>query len=201
MKKGKDEHTPKGILEFCAESFVPEMQTSCLGSSESKRSRARSHWRSFLNRFTKNSVIRFPSLTPVMSKRSRGKSQSARENVLAVNTFNSSWKNFSLVELQNATKNFHHGLLFVPDLKPTILFFFLFNLNCNFFPFFLMVYLLYSQFLDYPLKIKFISHSKNKVLTFVENPYKILINASTIWLMVPFYCRKFDWKGWLCWSL
>ncbi|RVW53374.1 Receptor-like cytosolic serine/threonine-protein kinase RBK2 [Vitis vinifera] len=56
MKKGKDEHTPKGILEFCAESFVPEMQTSCLGSSESK----------------------------------------------------SSWKNFSLVELQNATKNFHH---------------------------------------------------------------------------------------------
>ena len=124
MKKGKDEHTPKGILEFCAESFVPEMQTSCLGSSESKRSRARSHWRSFLNRFTKNSVIRFPSLTPVMSKRSRGKSQSARENVLAVNTFNSSWKNFSLVELQNATKNFHHGLLFVPDLKPTILFFF-----------------------------------------------------------------------------
>ncbi|CBI34325.3 unnamed protein product, partial [Vitis vinifera] len=108
MKKGKDEHTPKGILEFCAESFVPEMQTSCLGSSESKRSRARSHWRSFLNRFTKNSVIRFPSLTPVMSKRSRGKSQSARENVLAVNTFNSSWKNFSLVELQNATKNFHH---------------------------------------------------------------------------------------------
>ncbi|KAL6324414.1 hypothetical protein AAG906_013018 [Vitis piasezkii] len=94
MKKGKDEHTPKGILEFCAESFVPEMQTSCLGSSESKRSRARSHWRSFLSRFTKNSIKR--------------KSQSARENVLAVNTFNSSWKNFSLVELQNATKNFHH---------------------------------------------------------------------------------------------
>ena len=123
MKEEKEKQVPKEVIEFCVESFMPERNPSCAGGSESKRSRARAHWNSFLKRFTKKSFIHLPSITPVVSRISRGKSRSARENVLAVGTFNSSWKNFSFVELQTATKNFCHGLLFVPDLKQRIVIF------------------------------------------------------------------------------
>lgn len=111
MKAKREEHTSTEIVEICV-----EKQPSLASGTESKTSRAHAHWRSFLNRLKKKSFIRMPSLSPVMSRISRGKSRSARENVLAVGTFNSSWKNFSLVELQTATKNFANGLLLVPDL-------------------------------------------------------------------------------------
>lgn len=117
VKEGKDENSPDGILEFNLESLTPKKPSSHLSSTQSRTARARSHWHAFINRFKKKPFVHLPSLNPVMSKTPRGKSRSARENVLALHTFNSSWKNFSLIELQTATNNFNQGLFSVPDWK------------------------------------------------------------------------------------
>ncbi|KAK4339585.1 hypothetical protein RND71_041047 [Anisodus tanguticus] len=107
-----DDSSPRGVIEACIKnqenvSSSPKAKPSgsqlCLSNP-----RMSSRWHKFFKMWKRNSVKRLPSFPPLaVPKISRRKSRSVRENVPAgFRDFKSSWKNFSLSDLKNATNNF-----------------------------------------------------------------------------------------------
>ncbi|KAF3667167.1 Receptor-like cytosolic serine/threonine-protein kinase RBK2 [Capsicum annuum] len=107
-----DDSSPRGVIEASIRnqeggSNFPKAEPS--GSEIcSSHPRTSSRWHKFFKMWKKSSVKRLPSFPPLAVPRiSTRKSRSARENVAAgFYHFKSSWKNFSLSELKNATNNF-----------------------------------------------------------------------------------------------
>ncbi|KAF8401591.1 hypothetical protein HHK36_012536 [Tetracentron sinense] len=114
-KESRDVSSPRGVLEDCIRSLESETGSSKASTSDSEpqpNTRAASHWRGFFQLLKTRSMRRLPTFPPLnVSKFSRRKSRSVKENM---NTpvdsdlcyFKSSWKNFTLSELQTATNNF-----------------------------------------------------------------------------------------------
>ncbi|XP_070037261.1 receptor-like cytosolic serine/threonine-protein kinase RBK2 isoform X3 [Nicotiana tomentosiformis] len=110
-----DDSSPRGIIEACIRnqengSDSPKAKPSgshfCLSNP-----RMPSRWHKFFKMWKRSSIKRLPTFPPLAVPRiSRRKSRSARENVATgFYHFKSSWKNFSLSDLKNATNNFSEG--------------------------------------------------------------------------------------------
>ncbi|OVA11403.1 Protein kinase domain [Macleaya cordata] len=120
MEEGKvDESSPRGVIENCIRSLESETDSSKASTSDSESQsnpQSGSHWLGFLRLFKSRSIRRLASVPPVrVSKSSKCNNRSLREKpVPSLNSptetefcaFKSSWKNFTLSELQAATKNF-----------------------------------------------------------------------------------------------
>ncbi|XP_052191795.1 receptor-like cytosolic serine/threonine-protein kinase RBK2 isoform X2 [Diospyros lotus] len=111
MKKEKEENaSPRGVLEGCIADLGTEEGSSQIQEPEIRSSKLEVlfRWGGFFKMWKRGSKKRSPSFPPlVVPKISRRKSRSARENVdVGFCYFKSPWKNFTLSELQRATKNF-----------------------------------------------------------------------------------------------
>lgn len=121
-KEGQDEFSPRGVLDSCIQSLEePEMDSSNNTSSPETRfscsnSKKISRWHGILNMWGRKSMRRLPTFPSFMSKESRRK-RSERDSMplglyrpddKSFSYFRSSWKNFSLRDLQSATNNFSH---------------------------------------------------------------------------------------------
>ncbi|XVE82004.1 hypothetical protein DITRI_Ditri15bG0112300 [Diplodiscus trichospermus] len=99
-----------------AESDPTSSNTSPSSESEHQQNAAtNAHWRGFFRLLKKGPVIPSQILPPIKCKLTRRKSKRIREDMVPtlcstleaeLCCFKSSWKNFSLVELQEATNNF-----------------------------------------------------------------------------------------------
>ncbi|OIT34400.1 receptor-like cytosolic serinethreonine-protein kinase rbk2 [Nicotiana attenuata] len=107
-----DDSSPRGIIEACIRNqengpdspkAKPSGSHSCLSNP-----RMPSRWHKFFKMWKRSSIKRLPTFPPLAVPRiSRRKSRSVRENVATgFCHFKSSWKNFSLSDLKNATNNF-----------------------------------------------------------------------------------------------
>lgn len=111
-KEKEDASSPRGVIEACMRGGDKESDSSESNTSESEtrssNSSSPSRWRKFLKIWKNNPIKRLPSIAPMaVSKRSRRKSLSARENRDGgLCNFKSPWKNFTLSELQTASSNF-----------------------------------------------------------------------------------------------
>ena len=124
----KNESSPRGVLEDCSRNLDCETTTSLASTSDWEDhpdSRNLSHWKGFIRLLMKGPQMRFQTFPPLKSvpKLTRKKSKRIREDVLptlspvmdsAIETefcyFRSSWKNFTLSELQAASNNFSQGI-------------------------------------------------------------------------------------------
>ncbi|KAG7026277.1 Receptor-like cytosolic serine/threonine-protein kinase RBK2, partial [Cucurbita argyrosperma subsp. argyrosperma] len=120
----KNESSPRGVLEDCSRNLDCETTTSLASTSDWEDhpdSRNLSHWKGFIRLLMKGPQMRFQTFPPLKAvpKLTRKKSKRIREDVLptlspvmdsAIETefcyFRSSWKNFTLSELQAASNNF-----------------------------------------------------------------------------------------------
>ncbi|XP_057960864.1 receptor-like cytosolic serine/threonine-protein kinase RBK2 isoform X1 [Malania oleifera] len=115
-KERQDVSSPRGVLEGILESEMDSSKTNSFESgTHCSTSSSLSHWRGFFNLWKRKSMKRLPTFPPLVPKISTRKSRSAREKASAeLNQpeeanfcyFKSSWKNFTLSDLQNATNNF-----------------------------------------------------------------------------------------------
>lgn len=108
QKEKEDSGSSKGASEGSTrggESNTSESETP------SSNSALPSRWRKFFKVWKKSPIKRLPSISSMTApKKSNRKSLSARENREGgLYNFKSPWKNFSLSELQTATKNFSSG--------------------------------------------------------------------------------------------
>lgn len=128
--ESKDDSSPRGVLEDCSRSLDSETTTSRASTSDWEGhpdSRNPSHWKGFFRLLKKGPQfqMRFQTFPPLkgVPKLTRRKSKRIREDMLPVLSpvmdssietefcyFRSSWKNFTLAELQDATNNFSQGL-------------------------------------------------------------------------------------------
>lgn len=133
----KDEASPRGVLEDCSRSLDSETTTSRASTSDWEGhpdSRNPSHWRGFFRLLKKGPQMRFQTFPPLKAvpKLTRRKSKRIREDMIPVVSpvmdssietefcyFRSSWKNFTLSELQAASNNFSQGLF--PDTELSLL--------------------------------------------------------------------------------
>ncbi|KAI3664969.1 hypothetical protein L6452_43584 [Arctium lappa] len=108
MEKEKEDVTsPRGVLEACIRSFDKELSSSDVDTIKNDVSQPRSRWFRFFKIWKKNFAKRVPSLPPLAPKPSRRKTMSARENPdVNLCHFKSSWKVFTISELEAATDNF-----------------------------------------------------------------------------------------------
>lgn len=124
----KAESSPRGVLEDCSRSLDSETTTSLTSTSDwdgNPDSRNASHWRGFFRLLKKGPQMRFQTFPPLKAvpKLTRRKSKRIRDDMLPVLSpvvnasmetefcyFRSSWKNFTLAELQAASNNFSQGL-------------------------------------------------------------------------------------------
>lgn len=117
MEKEKhNDSYPRGVIDESIRnpengSNSPKDKPSSSQTSPSTP-RTFSRWHNFFKMWKRSSVKKLPSFPPLTVPRmSTRKSRSARENVAAgIYHFTSSWKNFSLSELKNATNNFSKGM-------------------------------------------------------------------------------------------
>ncbi|MCL7037675.1 hypothetical protein MKW94_025151, partial [Papaver nudicaule] len=109
-----DEDSPRGVLGDCISSFESEIDSSN-GSTSDCEAKPQHRWRGFFRLLKSRSMRRLPSISPMrVPKLTRRYSRSARENPVSTSTppedndfcLLTSWKNFSLAELQTATDNF-----------------------------------------------------------------------------------------------
>ncbi|XP_023549038.1 receptor-like cytosolic serine/threonine-protein kinase RBK2 [Cucurbita pepo subsp. pepo] len=122
--EAKDESSPRGVLEDCLRSLDSETTTSRDSTSDwvvNPDSRNPSHWKGFFRLLKKGPQMRFQTFPPLaVPKIAKRKSKSIREDMLpAVSPvrdssmqsefcyFKSSWKNFTLSELEAASNNFN----------------------------------------------------------------------------------------------
>ncbi|KAJ9565067.1 hypothetical protein OSB04_001033 [Centaurea solstitialis] len=107
MEKEKEDATsPRGVLEACIRSFDKELSSSDSIKNETV-SHPRSRWFKFFKMWKKSFAKRVPSMPPIAPKLHRRKTMSARDNAdVNVCHFNSSWKVFTISELNDATDNF-----------------------------------------------------------------------------------------------
>ncbi|KAF8387958.1 hypothetical protein HHK36_026624 [Tetracentron sinense] len=119
MEERLDMSSPRGVLEDCIRSLGSETDSSKPSTSDSEAQpnpRGSSQWRGIFHLLKTRSIRHLPSFTSLsVPKLSRRKSRCVRENVApalnpSVDTdssyFKSSWKNFTLSELETATNNF-----------------------------------------------------------------------------------------------
>ncbi|GAA0148259.1 hypothetical protein LIER_07754 [Lithospermum erythrorhizon] len=112
LEREKDDVTsPRGAIEACIigindGSRYQNKKTD--SKKDSENSQKPSYWQKFAKLCKKESVKRLPSFTPLsFRKLSRRKSSSVRENIDSnYNPLKSSWKNFTLHDLEKATDNF-----------------------------------------------------------------------------------------------
>ncbi|KAL0537940.1 hypothetical protein IC582_026931 [Cucumis melo] len=120
----KDVASPRGVLEDCSRSLDSETTTSRASTSDWEGhpdSRNPSHWRGFFRLLKKGPQMRFQTFPPLKAvpKLTRRKSKRIREDMIPVVSpvmdssietefcyFRSSWKNFTLSELEAACNNF-----------------------------------------------------------------------------------------------
>ncbi|XP_026450042.1 receptor-like cytosolic serine/threonine-protein kinase RBK2 [Papaver somniferum] len=109
-----DEHSPRGVLGDCISSFESEIGSSNASTSDSEP-QPQHRWRGFARLLKSRSMRRLPSIGPMrVPKLTRRHSRSARGNPVTTSTpaedndfcLLTTWKNFSLSELQTATNNF-----------------------------------------------------------------------------------------------
>ncbi|KAI3964132.1 hypothetical protein MKW92_039650 [Papaver armeniacum] len=109
-----DEHSPRGVLGDCISSFESEIGSSNASTSDCEP-QPQHRWRGFARLLKSRSMRRLPSIGPMrVPKLTRRHSRSARENPITTSTpaedndfcLLTTWKNFSLSELQTATNNF-----------------------------------------------------------------------------------------------
>ncbi|KAG6575032.1 Receptor-like cytosolic serine/threonine-protein kinase RBK2, partial [Cucurbita argyrosperma subsp. sororia] len=122
--EAKDESSPRGVLEDCLRSLDSETTTSRDSTSDwvvNPDSRNPSHWKGFFRLLKKGPQMRFQTFPPLaVPKIAKRKSKRIREDMLpAVSPvrdssiqsefcyFKSSWKNFTLSELEAASNNFN----------------------------------------------------------------------------------------------
>ncbi|XP_060218006.1 receptor-like cytosolic serine/threonine-protein kinase RBK2 [Lycium barbarum] len=107
-----DDSSPRGVIEACignqengssSSKAKPSGSQLCLSNP-----RMSSRWHKFFKMWKRSSIKRLPSFPPLaVPKISRRKSRSVRENApTSFDPFKSSWKNFTLSDLKNATNNF-----------------------------------------------------------------------------------------------
>lgn len=116
-----DEGSPREVLEQEAASEPTNSETSTSESEDQVNKKPDSQWQGFLRKLKKGSgmhlhsfhpnIPSLPSIKNISRKKSRNIGQSLPELPPTVDTslhycFESSWKNFSLEELQTATDNF-----------------------------------------------------------------------------------------------
>ena len=112
-KEKEDETSPRGVLEACIRSFDKELSSSNDADNIKNESvsQPRSRWFRFFKMWKKGFAKRVPSLPPLAPKPSRRKTMSARENAdINLCHFRSSWKVFTISELNAATDNFSECL-------------------------------------------------------------------------------------------
>ncbi|KAK9288759.1 hypothetical protein L1049_017223 [Liquidambar formosana] len=120
-EEGIDKSSPRGVIDDCLRSLESETDSSNVSTSDSDtrpNSKAAPHWRGFFKLLKKKSGMHFQTFPALSSpKLTRRKSKKARDNMVPVlnppvddefSYFKSSWKNFTLSELQVATDNFSH---------------------------------------------------------------------------------------------
>ena len=103
-----------------AESEPTSSKDSTSSDSEHQQNAATIvHWRDFFRLLKKGPGIPFQTLPPLKPKLTRRKSKRIRDDMVPqlcsaldadLCCFKSTWKNFSLSELQEATNNFSHGI-------------------------------------------------------------------------------------------
>ncbi|KAI3948174.1 hypothetical protein MKX01_014773 [Papaver californicum] len=114
--------SPRGVIEnsirSCSESETDSSSkassTTSDSDSQSNPRRSSSHWRGmFLSLLKSRSIRRLASLPPLrgVSKVTKCNRRSFSENNNEFSTFKSSWRNFTISELQVATKNFSSDML------------------------------------------------------------------------------------------
>ncbi|KAF9618282.1 hypothetical protein IFM89_000917 [Coptis chinensis] len=117
-KEKMDKSSPRGVLEDCMSGFDFERSSPKASTSDDEaqpNTKATSNWRTFFSVLKSRSMRRLASIPPVrVPKCSRSSSRSMRENTVSILNnpgadfcFKSSWTNFTLAELQNATNNFN----------------------------------------------------------------------------------------------
>uniref|UniRef100_A0A2N9EJB8 non-specific serine/threonine protein kinase n=1 Tax=Fagus sylvatica TaxID=28930 RepID=A0A2N9EJB8_FAGSY len=108
-KEKEDVSSPRGVLEACIRGLESDSGSSKNSSTEMEIRGSNSSWSKFFKLWKKRSIKRLASFPPLgVPKLSKGKSRSTRETSQLSNLYNfkSSLTNFSLSELQTATKNF-----------------------------------------------------------------------------------------------
>ncbi|XP_059652572.1 receptor-like cytosolic serine/threonine-protein kinase RBK2 [Cornus florida] len=111
-KEKKDGFSPRGVLEACIRGLETESDSLKPNTSDnathSAKSQTPSQWRKFFRLWKKSSVKRMPSFPPLsVPKISTRKSRSVRQCVDSdLSHLKSSWKVFTLSDLQTATNNF-----------------------------------------------------------------------------------------------
>lgn len=114
-KKKEDASSPRGVIEACMNSMYKGSESVDNSTSESETSssdpKTHTRWRKFVNVWKVSPIKRLPLIPPkTISKLSNKKSSSSRDyDIIDLNDFESSWRNFSLLELQTATCNFSPG--------------------------------------------------------------------------------------------
>ncbi|KAK1352019.1 receptor-like cytosolic serine/threonine-protein kinase RBK2 [Heracleum sosnowskyi] len=111
-KEKEDASSPRGVIEAIMNSMDKESESVGNSTSESETSssdpKTRTRWRKFVNVWKVSPIKRLPLIPPkTIPKLSNKKSSTSREyDDIDLRDFESSWKNFSLLELQTATCNF-----------------------------------------------------------------------------------------------
>lgn len=110
MEKEKDDdYSPRCVLEACKRGLDLEAENNISGPvTPNSNPQTNSRWRGIFKLLKKGSVKRLPSFPPLAVPRaSRRNSRSVRDNVDSdICHFKSTWKNFTLSELKDATNNF-----------------------------------------------------------------------------------------------
>ena len=125
MEEDIQDSCPIRGLEDCPRSLDCEGASSKASTSDSEE-RVTTQWRGFFSILKKGPHVRFQTFPPLkgVSKFTRRKSKRIREDMVPplnpppnnssldaeLSCFKSSWKNFTLSELQVATNNFSQGL-------------------------------------------------------------------------------------------
>ncbi|KAL3516165.1 hypothetical protein ACH5RR_023067 [Cinchona calisaya] len=103
-----DESSPRGVIEACIRGLDDESgspRNRCPASEvDLSNSRVSSGWHRFCKLWKKRTIKRLPSFPPFVSRR---RSRNSREDIhIDFSPIKSSWKNFSLSDLQTASNNF-----------------------------------------------------------------------------------------------
>ncbi|KAK9084068.1 hypothetical protein Scep_030539 [Stephania cephalantha] len=117
IKNRPDEASSRGVLEVCIRSTKSQMDSSkaSTSGSDAHHTRFASHWRGFFHLLKNTPVRRIPALPVKVPKfyRKHNKNQQvnpvttlSQPDVAELCYLKSSWKNFTLSELKNATRNF-----------------------------------------------------------------------------------------------
>uniref|UniRef100_A0A5B7B6I7 non-specific serine/threonine protein kinase n=1 Tax=Davidia involucrata TaxID=16924 RepID=A0A5B7B6I7_DAVIN len=111
-KEKQDVSSPRGVLEACIRDLDTESGSPKTNTADSathfSNAPAPSGWHKFFKLWKKSTIKRLPSFPPLaVPKISRRKSRSARESIDTDPCFiKSSWRTFTLSDLQTATNNF-----------------------------------------------------------------------------------------------